>query len=195
MKKVQTTQIADPLPYPHIGTAAGATQAEINDAVNSSLGQISNSFLYDIYSWSGSYAVTGSGYFNFLSLSGMTHSGGTAGSILSAALLFLPAKTNPSGLTVVVRISGTVAGAASSTREWKIQARQHDGVAVISSVNEIKAAGNDISNRDSVLVTHTLNAADTLTTQGFSVGIQNDTGATVTLTSVSVKLYRFVNAE
>ncbi|NTZ36192.1 hypothetical protein EXW94_18200 [Enterobacter sp. JMULE2] len=107
----------------------------------------------------------------------------------------LPAKTKPSGVTFSFRITGTVGGSSGTAREWKFQTRRANGTTIIGSTDASKTSGNSIDNRDSVLESHTSGAADPFTTEGVIVGLQNDSGATITLTSVSVRIYRQVNAE
>ena len=107
----------------------------------------------------------------------------------------LPVKAKPSGVTFSTRIGGTIGGASGTAREWKIQTRRADGTTVVGSTDSSKTTGTDISNRDAVLESHTGGATDTFTTQGVIIGLQNDSGQTITLTSVSVRIYRQVNAE
>ncbi|MBL5911244.1 GDSL-type esterase/lipase family protein [Enterobacter asburiae] len=153
-------------------------------------------FQLDIFNWSGSQAVANAAFLNFLSLAGITQqAGGTAGVTVAAGVAKLPAKTKPSGVTFSVRITGTVGGASGTAREWKIQTRRADGTTVVGSTDASKTTGTDISNRDAVLESHTSGASDLFTTQGVIIGLQNDSGATITLTSVSVRIYRQVNAE
>ncbi|NTZ39999.1 hypothetical protein EXW94_20310 [Enterobacter sp. JMULE2] len=107
----------------------------------------------------------------------------------------LPAKTKPSGVTFSFRITGAVGGSSGTAREWKFQTRRANGTTIIGSTDASKTSGNSIDNRDSVLESHTSGATDPFTTEGVIVGLQNDSGATITLTSVSVRIYRQVNAE
>ncbi|MDW3568239.1 MULTISPECIES: SGNH/GDSL hydrolase family protein [Enterobacter cloacae complex] len=153
-------------------------------------------FQLDIFNWSGSQTVANAAFLNFLSLAGITQqTGGTAGLSLSAGLLKFPARIKPSGVTFTIRITGTVGGAAGTAREWKIQTRRPDAVTVIGSASTVKVSGTDISNRDTVLRSYTSGVADPFTTQGVMVGLQNDSGQTITLTSVIIRVERNVNAE
>lgn len=161
---------------------------------------IADTFLIDIFNWSGNQVVANAAFLNFLSLAGITQrTDGTAGITLvstpSGAAAKFPAKTKPSGVTFSFRITGTVGGSSGTAREWKFQTRRANGTAIIASTDASKTTGNSIDNRDSVLESHTSGAADPFTTEGVIVGLQNDSGATITLTSVSVRIYRQVNAE
>ena len=157
---------------------------------------IVDTFLLDIFNWTGSQTVANAAFLNFLSLAGITQqTGGTAGLSLSAGLLKFPARIKPSGVTFTIRITGTVGGAAGTAREWKIQTRRPDAVTVIGSAPTVKVSGTDIGNRDTVLRSYTSGVADPFTTQGVMVGLQNDSGQTITLTSVIIRVDRNVNAE
>ncbi|MBL5914653.1 SGNH/GDSL hydrolase family protein [Enterobacter asburiae] len=153
-------------------------------------------FQLDIFNWSGSQTVANAAFLNLLSLAGITQqTGGTAGLSLSAGLLKFPARIKPSGVTFTIRITGTVGGAAGTAREWKIQTRRPDAVTVIGSASTVKVSGTDISNRDTVLRSYTSGVADPFTTQGVMVGLQNDSGQTITLTSVIIRIDRSVNQD
>lgn len=153
-------------------------------------------FLYDVFTWTGSQSIPDASFQNFFALSGITKAaGGTAGITMATNLAMFPAKTKPSGVTFSTRISGTVTGPAGTSREWKTQTRRPDGVTVVGSDNSIKENGTDIANRDIALMSHTTGAIDPFTTQGIMLGIFNDSGAAMTITSVSVRIYRNVNPE
>lgn len=157
---------------------------------------IVDTFLLDIFNWTGSQTVANAAFLNFLSLAGVTRlAGGTAGVTVAAGVAKLPAKTKPSGVTFSFRITGTVGGSSGTAREWKFQTRRTNGTTIIASTDASKTTGNSIDNRDSVLESHTSGATDPFTTEGVIVGLQNDSGTTITLTSVSVRIYRQVNAE
>ncbi|MCY1699682.1 hypothetical protein OVA10_16685 [Lelliottia sp. SL45] len=157
---------------------------------------IVDTFLLDIFNWSGNQVVANAAFLNFLSLAGITQqAGGTAGVTVAAGVAKLPAKTKPSGVTFSFRITGTVGGSSGTAREWKFQTRRTNGTTIIASTDASKTTGNSIDNRDSVLESHTSGATDPFTTEGVIVGLQNDSGTTITLTSVSVRIYRQVNAE
>lgn len=156
---------------------------------------IVDTFLLDIFNWAGSQTIANAAFINFLSLSGIVKQvGGTAGVTLAAGVAKLPAVSKPSGLTFSTRMSGTVSGSSGTAREWKIQTRRANGTTVVGSTDASKTTGSDISNRDAVLESHTTGASDPFTTEGVIVGLQNDTGATITLTSVSIRIYRHINA-
>lgn len=156
---------------------------------------IVDTFLLDIFNWAGSQVVANAAFLNFLSLAGITQqAGGTAGVTVAAGVAKLPAKTKPSGVTFSFRITGTVGGSSGTAREWKFQTRRANGTTIIGSTDASKTTGNSIDNRDSVLESHTSGVTDPFTTEGVIVGLQNDSGTTITLTSVSVRIYRQVNA-
>ena len=153
-------------------------------------------FQLDIFNWSGSQTVANAAFLNLLSLAGITQqAGGTAGLSLSAGLLKFPSRIKPSGVTFTIRITGAVGGAAGTAREWKIQTRRPDALTLIGSASTVKVSGTDISNRDTVLRSYTSGVSDAFTTQGVMVGLQNDSGQTITLTSVIIRVERNVNAE
>nr|BEK78359.1 hypothetical protein EATA8330_12530 [Enterobacter asburiae] len=155
-----------------------------------------DSFHLDIFNWSGSQDIANAAFLNLLSLAGITkQTGGTAGLSLSAGLLKFPARIKPSGVTFTIRITGTVGGNTGTAREWKIQTRRPDAVTVVGSASTVKVFGADISNRDTVLRSYTSGVADPFTAQGIMVGLQNDSGQTITLTLVSIRVDRNVNAE
>ncbi|HEC5301905.1 TPA: hypothetical protein QCG78_004508 [Enterobacter asburiae] len=155
-----------------------------------------DSFQLDIFNWSGSQDIANAAFLNLLSLAGITkQTGGTAGLSLSAGLLKFPARIKPSGVTFTIRITGTVGGNTGTAREWKIQTRRPDAVTVVGSASTVKVFGADISNRDTVLRSYTSGVADPFTAQGIMVGLQNDSGQTITLTLVSIRVDRNVNAE
>lgn len=153
-------------------------------------------FLMDVYNWTGSAPVADAAFQNFFALAGLAHqAGGTAGINVAAGVATFPAKTKPSGVIFSTRIAGTVAGPSGTAREWKVQTRRPDGTTVVGSADSSKFNGTDISNHDAALISHTLSATDPFTAQGVMVGLQNDSGAAMTLTSVSVRIYRQINAE
>lgn len=159
---------------------------------------IVDTFLLDVFNWTGSVAIpnTPGGFLNLLGLPGIAKaSGGTAGLTLDGGLLKFPARIKPSGVTFTVRIGGTVGGSANTAREWKIQTRRPDGVTIVGSASTVKVTGTDISNRDVILRSLTSGVSDAFTTQGVMVGLQNDTTQTLTVTSVSIRVDRHVNAE
>ncbi|MBF2747819.1 protease [Enterobacter bugandensis] len=155
-------------------------------------------FLLDVFNWTGSVEIPDipEGFLNLLGLPDIGKaSGGTAGLTLDGGLLKFPARIKPSGVTFTFRISGTVRGQTGVIREWKMQIRRPDGVTIVGSASTVKVRGTAISNRDVILRSFTSGAADPFTTQGVMVGLQNDSGQRITLTSVSIRVDRNVNAE
>lgn len=155
-------------------------------------------FLQSIYNWTGSQAIAANGWLNFFSLAGMAEQpNGTLGGILGSNVLKFPAKTKWSGVVFNVRLTGTVSGGPSQDpRDWRIQMRRPDGTTIIGSDAQLKISGNDITNRDSSLVSYTFSATDPFTVNGVQVGLHNVmTGNTITLTSISVRVQRIINPD
>lgn len=153
-------------------------------------------FLQDIYNWTGSQVVNTGQFLNFLSLSGVAkEAGGTANTDLAASLLKFPAKAKWSQVIFNVRMTGTIGGGVGTPREWMTQTRHIDGTTLVGSSADVKVDGLDISNRDATLISWTRDALDPFTVDGIQVGLNNVSGQTITLTSVSVRIQRIVNPE
>lgn len=155
-----------------------------------------DTFLMDIFNWTGSVTVLDGTYLNFIGLSGLAKQpGGTAGLTQTASSLRFPAKTKPSQVLFSTRITGTIGGPSGIAREWKVQIRRNDGTTVVGSQGDVKVEGTDISNRDTSLVSFTFDENDPFTTLGIQLGLLNASGQSITLTSVSVRVLRVVNPE
>lgn len=155
-----------------------------------------DSFLQDIFNWTGSQPIINGAYQNFIALSGIAKAaGGTANLTQTASAIKFPAMSKWSQVIFSVRISGTVAGASGTSREWLTQTRRVDGVTVVGSDGDVKVSGTDISNRDTSLISWTRDALDPFTVDGVQIGLFNTSGQTITLTSVSVRVQRVINPE
>lgn len=156
-----------------------------------------DTFLLDLFTWTGSQVVAGTNvFFNYFSLPGITKApGGTANlSIVSNNLKF-PPRTKPSQVLFSVRISGIIAGGAGTSREWRTQTRRTDGTTIIGSDASIKVQGTDITNRDNVLASYTLDQNDPFMVSGVQLGMFNISTQDITLTSVSVRIMQIINPE
>lgn len=153
-------------------------------------------FLLDLFLWTGSQVIADGAWFNYFSLPGITKQpNGTANlSIVSGNLLF-PTKQKNTQVMFSVRISGTIAGGAGTAREWRTQTRRTDGITIVGSDPSTKVQGLDITNRDAVLASYTLGPTDPFMVTGIQLGMNNISGQTITLTSVSVRMMQTVNPE
>ncbi|EFR8087428.1 protease [Salmonella enterica] len=154
-------------------------------------------FLLDIFNWTGNLAVTFSDttFTNFFSLSGITKNPvGTAGLVITSGNLMFPVRDKHSQVIFSIRLSGTVAGAAGTDREWKIQTRRPDGVTIVGSDFAVKSvADTSIDNRDTTLSSYALANTDPFFTQGIKLGLFNNSGQTITLTAVSIRVLQTIN--
>lgn len=178
--------------YPQPGTPG--PQGEVGP--QGPVGPTIDQFQQDILNWTGSQVVATSAWQNFMALAGMAiQSGGTAGLTLSGGVIKFPARTKWSQVIFSVRITGTIAGAAGTAREWLTQTRRPDGVTVVGSDGDVKVDGTSISNRDTSLVSWTKDAIDPFTVDGIQIGILNSSTQAITLTSVSVRVQRIINPD
>lgn len=176
----------------------GAPGAPGEPGIPGPAGPTIDQFLQSTYNWTGSQAVTPSAWRNFFSLAGIAEQpGGTLGGTLVAGALKLPPKVKWSQVVFSTRIVGTVSGGTTQDpKDWRIQTRRIDGTTIVGSVADVKIGGNDITNRDASLISFTLTATDPFTVDGVQVGILNNmTGNTITLTSVSVRVQRIINPD
>lgn len=151
-------------------------------------------FFQDIFTWTGTQAIPTATFQNFFSLSGVAkESGGTAGITLSAGAIKLPAATDWSQVIFSFRINGTIGGSSGTTREWFTQTRRINGTEIVGSCGDVKVSGSDISNRDSILASWTMDELDPFTVNGTQAGIFNDSGQTITLTSARIRVQRIIN--
>lgn len=157
--------------------------------------ELEDTFLLDLYTWTGSQVVADQGWLNYFALPGITKTpGGTAAlSIVSSNLKF-PVRTRNTQVMFSVRISGTIGGGAGTAREWRTQTRRTNGTTIVGSDASTKVQGVDIANRDNVLATYTLGSTDPFMVDGIQLGMFNISGQTITLTAVSVRVMQTVNS-
>lgn len=153
-------------------------------------------FLLDLFLWTGSEVIADGAWFNYFALPGITKQpNGTANlSIVGGNLLF-PVRQKNTQVMFSVRISGTISGGAGTAREWRTQTRRTDGVTIVGSDPSTKVQGLDITNRDAVLASYTLGPTDPFMVAGIQLGMNNISGQTITLTSVSVRMMQTINPE
>ncbi|ECO0025015.1 protease [Salmonella enterica subsp. enterica serovar Newport] len=153
-------------------------------------------FLLDLFLWTGSQVIADGAWFNYFALPGITKQpNGTANlSIVGGNLLF-PVRQKNTQVMFSVRISGTISGGAGTAREWRTQTRRTDGATIVGSDPSTKVQGLDITNRDAVLASYTLGPTDPFMVTGIQLGMNNISGQTITLTSVSVRMMQTVNPE
>lgn len=159
-------------------------------------GAIQDNYLHDIWTWTGTQAILGTGVFNFATLATLAKTaGGTVGTtIVSNAFLF-PALAKKTGVIFTVRLTGTIGGALGTAREWMTQTRRTDGTTIVGSESDIKVGllANDMANRDTSLVTFTDTLTDPFSVTGIQLGLYNESGQTINLTSVRILVQRVVN--
>lgn len=151
-------------------------------------------FFQDILSATGSLAIPDGTWVNFVGFPGaVVQPGGTAGIIADGLVLRFPPIAGFSQVLFSFRISGTMSGGAGTAREWQIQTRRPDGNTVVGSDGNVKVDGTSISNRDTVLVSFTNGVLDPFSVDGIQVGMLNNSGQTITLTAISVRIQRVIN--
>lgn len=153
-------------------------------------------FLLDLFLWTGSQVIADGAWFNYFALPGITKQpNGTANlSIVGGNLLF-PVRQKNTQVMFSVRMSGTISGGAGTAREWRTQTRRTDGITIVGSDPSTKVQGLDITNRDAVLASYTLGPTDPFMVTGIQLGMNNISGQTITITSVSVRMMQTVNPE
>lgn len=155
-----------------------------------------DAFLLDLFTWSGLQAVPDGAWLNYFALPGMVKApNGTAGLNIVGNNLLFPVRQKNTQVMFSVRISGTISGGAGTAREWRTQTRRTDGVTIVGSDPSTKVQGLDITNRDAVLASYTLGPTDPFMVTGIQLGMNNISGQTITLTSVSVRMMQTVNPE
>lgn len=151
-------------------------------------------FFQDIFSGTGSLAIPNGAWVNFAGFSGAAvQPGGTAGIIANGVVLKFPPLAGFSQVLFSLRISGSMGGGGGTAREWQIQTRRPDGLTVVGSDGNVKVDGTSISNRDTVLVSFTNGVLDPFSVDGIQVGMLNNSGQTITLTDISVRIQRIIN--
>jgi hypothetical protein len=153
-------------------------------------------FQQDILSATGSLSIPNGSWVNFAGFPGaVVQPGGTAGIIANGLVLKFPPLVGFSQVLFSFRISGTVGGPSGAAREWQIQTRRPDGVTVVGSDGNVKVDGTSISNRDTVLVSFTNGVSDPFSVDGIQVGMLNNSGQTMTLTAIDVRIQRVINPQ
>lgn len=153
-------------------------------------------FQQDIFSGTGSLTVPNGSWVNFAGFPGaVVQPGGTAGIIGNGLVLKFPPLAGYSQVIFSFRITGTIGGGSGTPREWQIQTRRPDGVTVVGSDGDVKVDGVDISNRDASLISWTKDATDPFSVDGIQVGLLNNSGQSITLTSISVRIQRVINPQ
>lgn len=160
-------------------------------------GTIQDNYLHDIWTWTGTQSIFGTGvFFNIATLPSLAKTvGGTAGTtVVSNAFLF-PAIVKKTQVIFTVRLTGTIGGALGVAREWMTQTRRTDGTTIVGSDSDIKVGllSSDMANRDTSLITFTDTATDPFSVTGIQLGIYNESGQTISLTSIRVLIQRVVN--
>lgn len=151
-------------------------------------------FLLDLFTWTGSQAIPDGTWLNYFALAGITKApNGTADLTIVEDNLLFPTRQKNTQVMFSVRISGTISGGAGTSREWRTQTRRTDGITIVGSDPSVKVQGLDITNRDAVLASYTLGPTDPFMVNGIQLGLNNISGQTITLTSVSVRMMQTVN--
>lgn len=153
-------------------------------------------FLQDIFVGTGSLPVSNGAWVNFSGFLGVApQPGGTAGIIADGLVLRFPALSGFSQVIFSFRISGSIGGPSGTAREWQIQTRRPDGATVVGSDGNVKVDGASIDNRDTVLVSYTNGELDPFSVDGIQVGLLNNSGQTITLTRIEVRIQRVINPQ
>lgn len=157
-----------------------------------------DNYLLDVYNWAGTTTVANNAFINYFGLAGMAiGSVNTAGTIIdpvTKALKF-PAREKPSQVQMTIRMTGTISGSAGQAREWRVQLRRLDATTVVSSVADLKIDGAPIVNRDVSINTYTVGDNDPFHVDGILAGIFNNSGQTITITGLSIRVQRHINPE
>lgn len=152
-------------------------------------------YVEDVYTWSGSQSIASAAYFNLATLPLSLQAGGDTGSVHSSPVFTIPAKAYKTLVLASVRVGGSVGGSSGTSREFKVQVRASNGTTVRASNSTVKVQGMDISDRDQNCVFRTIGSSDTIQTSGFQVGILNESGTTLTITSLTLSINRILNLE
>lgn len=173
------------------------TDTSVRTLINAALKQ--PILLQDVYTWSGTQTIASNAFFNVTSLPFTLQTGGDVGSIRdtsSTPVFKLPTKSYRTLVLCRLSTTGTVPG--TGAREFKVQVRRPDGTTQIGSNSTVKVAGvsaTDITGRDQNLVITTSGASDVTQTNGFMIGILNETGQTMTITALTFTINRVLNLE
>lgn len=162
---------------------------ETKDSINKALGM--NTISLDVYNWTGTQNVTTDSYLEIPELDLIKSLDGGV-STVTDNVIKLPSVESQTGVFITVRITGTTPS-ANPDAEWFIQLRRPTD-AIITSVAASKIANNNqLDNRESFVSSYTNGVLDPFHTDGFKVSLQNKTAATLTITSISMRVLRIIN--
>lgn len=188
-----TVAVGDALPIVQGGENKTATIEQVRGPAPV-IPEQTDTVLMDIYNWTGSQAVADAAFLNYMGLTGIAKAaGGTIGTTLATGALTFPAVAGWAQVIFSIRLVGTVAGAAGTSREWAHQIRRVDGTTVVGSSSDVKVSGTNVGARDACLISYTKDATDPFTVAGTQLGLLNISGQEITLTSASVRIQRIIN--
>ncbi|WON77570.1 hypothetical protein [Serratia sp. UGAL515B_01] len=151
-----------------------------------------STYRQSVFSWTGSQAVPIGTIKNLTELVTLsaTHIDNAGVTIGPNNCLIFPAVSNPTGITIRVRLTGTIDGTAATTRGWLMQLRREDGLTFIDGERVTKSATDQLLGANTSIETATEGLDDFLTTQGGMVVLDNQSGALITLTSIEILIKR-----
>lgn len=146
----------------------------------------------DVYTWSGTQAISANSYFNLISLP-LNKTIDVQVSSIEDDLVHIPPYAGQTSMVVVVRLTGTTASGGAT--EWRVQIRRPDGNAIVSSVESVRLSNAlNINYRENSIQTYTNTETDPYSVDGFQVGVQVPGGQmALTLTGVSIRILRMPN--
>lgn len=167
------------------GTGQSTTSVMSQKAVTDAL---PTPFAIDVYNWIGTQQVTTDEYLEVASLLPTKDLDGNVSEIVSD-LIKLPAVDGQTGVFVTIRVTGTTP-TQNPDAEWFVQLRRPND-AIVTSVGAARIANNNtLDNRESFISSYTNGLDDPFHTDGFKISIQNKTNATLTITSISMRISR-----
>lgn len=103
---------------------------------------------------------------------------------LSSGTLKTPAPLRSTYIpySMEIRLQGTISGALPTTREFSIQLQRASDSSIVSNKSIIKVTGNSLNNRSASYTTYTNTTSDPFITDGIKFILNNNSGATITLT-------------
>lgn len=150
-------------------------------------------YRHSIFNWTGTLNIPIGAWSNFTALVGLNQDAqNTAGITIGPGGVFkFPAISTLTGVSVRVKLVGTIDGTAATTRGWFVQLRRPDATTVVNSVSVLKSGSADVTGRDVVLTSYTKGLTDPYTVDGVMVGLNNQSGALLTITSMEILIQRF----
>lgn len=154
-------------------------------------GSVTPAYQQTVLSWTGSSPVAIDTVKNLLELVTVskTHVDTAGATITPGFSLKLPAVSTPTGVSIRVRMTGSIAGTEATTRSWLVLLRDNAGNLIdgqrVTKVNSLVMDGSNTS-----IETSTENESDILTTQGGRIILDNKTAAQLTITSVEILIKR-----